>query len=116
MIASLRISYVLLGLTLVLGCRPPGEPKPERQEEPKPTPHRRAANAEEMRLAWEKAGARFCRTRLGDGLFMPGKAWMPKGDEIPGFQITKWEPSVWADLPEAEEPFGLSVLNTQVTD
>src|SRR5262245_26709942 len=67
---------------------------------------------------WTQAGATAGWLRqdfLGFVQFFPASA-APRTGDVPGFRIAVWREGVVAELPPPQQPFGLDLTSTQVTD
>src|SRR5262249_17422020 len=68
--------------------------------------------------AWTKAGVEPGWVRFGpgghDGFSDP--PFGPRAGDIPGFIFFPWREGVLAKLPPPQEPFGLEMGNTEMTD
>jgi Leucine-rich repeat (LRR) protein len=80
-----------------------------------------------LRVAWKKAGAGVGWIQ---GLSRPAfrearddlDPWLNTGrglrvlGEVPGFEFKSWSPTLTADLPAPQSPFGISLTGTETTD
>lgn len=64
--------------------------------------------------AWKKAGAQVGWYGLNNLGFRPGGKG--KKEELPAFLFTKWKDGLLRDLPAPEQPFGLGLQGTSISD